>query len=313
MNYQLSTAPYRLPSRRDDRVLHQHGDGHRPHTARNGRDERGAFLGGGELDVSDEATAVGPVDADVDHHTTRPNPVAADHLGAPDGGDQHTCTPYLVREVARARMTHRQRRVTLQEHEGHGLTDERAAPSDHGARAFQFDAGAVDEPHDAQGRARPHTLAALDQTRLAEGVQAVNVLRRIDRFNDDVGVDVPRQRQLYENAVDVTALIQRLDQTAHVRLGRRRRQLVGRRHDAKLRARLALAAHVTRRPWIVADEDGRQARRVAELALKRRDLLEHLRAYRSGDALPVDDLAHACGHTQSAPRCKQGESPAVTH
>ena len=69
----------------------QHGDGHRADAARHRRDRAGDFGGFVEGDVADEAAlaVVGrhAVDADVDDRRAGLDPVAADHLGPADGGD----------------------------------------------------------------------------------------------------------------------------------------------------------------------------------------------------------------------------------
>src|SRR5215469_4364405 len=61
-----------------DRVREQHRDGHGAQSTGNGRDPAGAGRGRGKLDITDQRTAGGAVDADVEHRGSGANPLSGD-------------------------------------------------------------------------------------------------------------------------------------------------------------------------------------------------------------------------------------------
>ena len=120
------------------------------------------------------------------------------------------------------------------------------------------------------------------------GVQPVDVLGGVERVHDRVGVQVVRQRQLAEDAVDLVVRVQLGDQGQQVLLGDVAGGLVVVGGDADLLARLALAPHVDRRGRVVAHQDGRQARRAAEVRGQGLDLLGDPGAHLGGHGLAID-------------------------
>ena len=93
------------------------------------------------------------------------------------------------------------------------------------------------------------------------GVNAVDVLARIDGEQHAPRVDAGGQRQLDQDAVDAAVGVQRRDDLQELVGGRRGGQPVVEGLDAGLRAGGRLVAHVDLGRRIVADEDDGQPRR----------------------------------------------------
>ena len=89
------------------------------------------------VDVADE-TGVRSVHPDVDHGRAALDHVGRHEPGTTGGDDEHVGVERLAREVARARVADRHRRVLLQQQVGDGLADDVAAPDDDGLRALQL-------------------------------------------------------------------------------------------------------------------------------------------------------------------------------
>ena len=111
------------------------------------------------------------------------------------------------------------------------------------------------------------------------GVQAVDVLHRVDGGEELVLVEVRRQRCLDDHTVDAVVLVQAPDQRKHVLL----RGVLGEplvdRPDPDLLGVGVLEADVDLRRRVVPDEDRREPER-AELDDLPRHLLAHLRGER---------------------------------
>jgi hypothetical protein len=71
--------------------------------------------------------------------------------------------------------------------------------------------GVFDQAHAAERRARHHARAAGHQRTEIGFVKTVDVLGRRDRFEHARRVDVPRQRELYQDAVHRRIRVQRRD------------------------------------------------------------------------------------------------------
>ena len=106
-----------------------------------------------------------------------------------------------------------------------------------------------------------------------ERMEAVDVLRRLDRADHPRLVDVARQRQLHEDGVDPRVVVELGDLREQVVLGGLCRKTEVGGVDAGLDRGLVLEADVDLGRRIVADEDGDEAD-VAD----RGDLLGNLRA-----------------------------------
>ena len=102
-------------------------------------------IGGREFDVADklrfrlafggQAFARDAIDADVDDQRARLDPVALDHLGLADGGDEHVGATDDFGQIAGARMGDGDGAAFAQQQLRHGLADQDRAPDHHGILA----------------------------------------------------------------------------------------------------------------------------------------------------------------------------------
>ena len=105
-------------------------------------------------------------------------------------------------EVRRARVADRDRGVLAQEQEGGGLADDVGAADDDGAAARQLHPGALEELDRRVGGGRQEAVVAEGQEAGVQGVDAVDVLRRVEGVDDDPQRDRGRQRLLDDDAGD---------------------------------------------------------------------------------------------------------------
>ena len=151
---------------------------------------------------------------------------------------------------------------------------------DHGMTAAHRFVGMRQQGHDALRRARTQAGLAQGQTPDVFGVEAVHVLVRANALDQVGGVDVRRQRQLHEDAVDLRIGIEAIDQRIEfcaIDAGRKV-EVLG--HETDTLAGAALVAHIDRRGWIGADQHHGQSRATLT-ALDARahalaDAIEHL-------------------------------------
>ena len=154
-----------------------------------------------EIDVADQF-AVDPVDADVDHGRAGLEPVALDHVGPADRGDDDVAAADHVGKVAGAAVGDGDRAILPEQQLRHRLADDVRA-ADHDRLEPAEVAEPVLEHHDAaQRRARHQRILADRELAGIVDVKAVDILGRIDRADHRFLVDLAGQRQLDEDAVD---------------------------------------------------------------------------------------------------------------
>src|SRR5215216_3696373 len=110
-------------------------------------------------------------------------------------------------------MTDRHRRISLQQQLRQRTSNDLTATDDARIRTTDFDTAVVEEFHDAGRSARHEHGSSHSQLARAYRMKPVDVLRWIDSFDDCSLVDLARQRQLSENAVDAVARVQSGDQS----------------------------------------------------------------------------------------------------
>ena len=120
-----------------------------------------------EVHIADEPV-VGAVDADVDHGRAGLDPVAPDHLGTADGGDQHVGPTADLGQIAGARMADRDRRVLGQQQRRDRLADEVGAADDDRLGAAQWNLVAAKQLDHAGRSARPQSQVSPFASRPAE-------------------------------------------------------------------------------------------------------------------------------------------------
>ena len=186
----------------NQRVGHQHRNGHRPDAARHRRDGAGPFGGLGIGDIADEARLAlallgrrDAVDADVDDGGAGLDPVALDHFGAADGGDQNVGGAGERRQVLGAAMGDGDGAVGGKQQVGHRLADDVGAADDDGVEAGQILAAhALDQQHRAGRRAGHEGGLELAGAELADidEMKAVDILFRRDGLDDLARIDMGR-------------------------------------------------------------------------------------------------------------------------
>ena len=204
--------------------------------------------------------------------------------GTPDRGDHDVGAPHLRREVGRARVADRDGRVRLQEQHRGGPPDDLAAADDDRLLPGRVDAVRGQELHAADGRRGDVERRPEVEVAGVDGMEAVDVLVRRDGVRHLRLVDVPRQRKLHEDPVDLVVRVQLVDEGEHVGLRGVGRQPDVAGVDPRLGRCLVLPRDVDVRGRVVADEHRREPD-VAEL----RDLARDVRADPLGERLSVHE------------------------
>ena len=115
-------------------------------------------------------------------------------------------------EVLRARVGNGHGGVLLEEHQRDRLSDQRATAEDERALSLRVTADVLEHSHAAARRARAKPFSAYYQEPGVERVQAVDILGGVDRIDDGLVVQMVRQGQLDEDAVDVVVAVELEDQ-----------------------------------------------------------------------------------------------------
>src|SRR6185436_17878036 len=90
------------------------------------------------------------VRSDVDDDGAGSNPFAAHEARLTGSRDDDVGAADLTAEIGRTRVTHRHRRVTLQQHQRERLPDQDAAADHEGTRTLEPDLRLVEEAHDTE-------------------------------------------------------------------------------------------------------------------------------------------------------------------
>ena len=275
----------------------QAGDRHRPDAAGDRRDRarhRGRL---GKGHIADElALAVrldDAVDADIDHDGAGLDPVALHELGLTDCRHHEVGAAHHVGKVLGARMRDGHRAVLAQQKLSHRLADDVGASDDDRVEARQIVLHRLCKDDRADRRARRQRALADRELADVDGVEAVDVLGRIDRIQHLHAVDVLGQRHLHENAVHGRVAVEARDEIEQRGLRRLLRQLVLEGLHADLDGLLGLVAHVDLARRVLAHEHHREPGRKAVLRLHAGDVGRHIGAHLGGNRLSVDDVGMA--------------------
>jgi len=155
--------------------------------------------------------------------------------------------------------------------------------------AAQLTAGIAQQAHAATGRARGEHIAALGQAADVFTVKAIHVLERADGLQHAVCVDMRRQWQLHEDAVDRAVAVEPAYKGQQVRLGGVGGQAMFQRVDAHFLGTQHLVAHIHLAGGICPHQHNGQARLHAALA-QGLHLLSDFSQYPRGGGLAVDQF-----------------------
>ena len=178
-------------------------------------------------------------------------------------------------------MADRHGRVRLQQEVRHRLADDVAAADHHGPRTVELDVMLLEQRHHAARRRGDERRPSEVELAGVERMEPVDVLRRRDRADHLLLVDVVGQRQLDEDRVDVVRAFSSASLCEQLGLARRRGQPQICRVEPGLDRSLVLEPDVELRGRVVADEH----RHEADVA-DRAHLLGHLCADAVGERLP---------------------------
>ncbi|ARF89629.1 uncharacterized protein BCN122_II2886 [Burkholderia cenocepacia] len=243
-----------LPFSRAKRVLDQHRHRHRADSARYGCQPARALTHAVEVHVANNAAIRQSVDTHVDHHGAAFHHWPGYQTRLTGRDDEDVCENRELGKVARTGMTDAHRGLFLQQHQRHrlahdiaGANDDSVFPRDLNARRFQQQLNAIRRAW------RKHRLAQHKRTHVIE-METINILVDIDRFDDPPHVDVGRQWQLNQNAVNALIGVQPMNQLEHIPLCRRRWQHVALAANPTLLAGAQLVTYVHCRGWVIADQ-----------------------------------------------------------
>ena len=102
--------------------------------------------------------------------------------------------------------------VPVEQQHCHGLAHDVASADNHAVLAVDLHAGAVNEFHDTRRCAGEEVVVADHDLAHVYGVECVHIFQRGNGLDDQLFIEVIRQRHLYQNAVYLVVLVQHADQ-----------------------------------------------------------------------------------------------------
>ena len=94
------------------------------------------------------------INAYIDNHSARLDPVSRDHFGSSDGCHDNISIPTNRSQVFRARVTDGYRRVGGEQQLGNGLSNNGATPNHNRIRTTNFNTRLLQQTHATRWRAR---------------------------------------------------------------------------------------------------------------------------------------------------------------
>ena len=198
------------------RVAQQHGDGQRADAAGHGRDVAGYFFDRLEIHVAHQ-TAIGAVDAHVDHRRAGLDHVGGDEFRLADGHDEDVGRAADFGQIVGAAVADRDRgvaaRAALHEHDRHGLAHDVAAAQHDHVRAGDFDIVANEQLLDRRGACTAEIAAGLARSGPRSRDEAHRrPLAGLIASSTCVFVYLLGQGELNQDAVDFRIAIEPVDQ-----------------------------------------------------------------------------------------------------
>mmetsp|Transcript_9477 Transcript_9477/g.15049 ORF Transcript_9477/g.15049 Transcript_9477/m.15049 type:complete len:293 (-) Transcript_9477:321-1199(-) len=202
------------------RVLQQHGDGHRAHSSRHRRDERGHQAGLAEVHVAHQPMAqllrwiINRVDSHIDDDAAGLQPVASHHLGLAQRGNQDVRLLHLLFQVLGTRVAHGHCGIHGLQQRSHWHSDDVRAAKHHCIFPTDFYPAALQHLNAASWSARHGhwgipTLQA--QIAYVQGREAIHILAHLDHFQGHCFVHVVWQGELNEDSVHRRIVVELCD------------------------------------------------------------------------------------------------------
>ena len=290
----------------------EEGIGERPDAAGDGRDRGRNLTRRREVNVADEM-AVDHVDAHIDDHGAWLEHVAGDETGVPGGHDDDVGEPGMGREIPRPRVADRDRGAGLGEHERDGHADNRGAADHDGLCPYNRGAGSFQDFERSVRSGGNEALEPEPEQPSVEGMDAIDVLGRVDRVDHGPDADALGEWHLHDDPRNLVIAAQ----GAHC--GREFARLTCRivsghidqtALDTDRRTGLENAVevhHGRRRP---ATDHDREARRVALLASEGGDILGDAGADLVGDRASLEEAGPGLNsHAGIRQRCRRLRGP----
>ena len=175
----------------------------------------------------------------------------------------------------------------------HGFAHDVGSPNHHRVEARQAAMVIAQHHQTAQRRARHHGFLTRAQKTHIGDMEPVHILFRRNRIDHQILIEVPRQRQLHQNAMHLWIRVQLVNQGEQISLGRVRLQLMLVRVHADLDGLFAFGADIDLAGRIFPHQHHSKARRDAVIGFQAGHMVGHLRAHSGGKSLSVND---GCGH-----------------
>ena len=276
-----------------------------------GGDRTRRFFDGLEVHVADQLALAArrfrlkAIDSHVDYRGARFDPIGGDHARATDGGDQDVGLAADRGQITGARMRDGHRAVRAQEQLRHRLADDVGAAEYDSAQAGEIAQAILQQHQAAQRRAGHQRVLARRQPTRVDDMKPVDVLGRVDGVDHRGGVDLRRQRQLDQDAMNGWVAIQPFDQGQQIVLTGFDVQPVFETAHPDLQGLAGLVAHIDFAGRIVADQDHGQAG-LQTLERQLCHLVGDFGPKPGRKGLAVDDLC--CCHACHCPRCRHPRS-----
>ena len=193
-------------ARRAQRVQQQTGDRHRPDAAGHRGNRAGDLTRFGRTSPTRRGLPPSPGTRLMPTSITiAPGLIQSPRTisGVPMAATSKIGAPAHRRQIARLGMGDGDGGVLGEQQLRHRLADDVGAADHHRLHAGERGMHRFRQPHAAERRARHQRRQAARQPPDIERVEAVHVLGRVDGGDDLVCVDLRRQRQLHQDAVDV--------------------------------------------------------------------------------------------------------------
>src|SRR3954447_20346540 len=262
------------------RVEHEHSDGQRAYSARDGGDRSGNF-GDLGMHVADQRGSFLPkalfpphisgeellefcgisdgVHADVEDSCARLHVVTGDHTGASDGGNEDIGSAADSGQVTSLRMADGDGGVRIDQEHGCRFANDVATANDDRFLSSNRNVATLQNFDDTGRRTRYKSGTLRREIADVHRMEAIHVLRGVDRQQNPLGIHLGRKWKLDKDAINVVAMVElAYEPEEFVGAGRfRRGDLLT--EDTNLFRGFHFAADVDFGGWIVSDENHGEA------------------------------------------------------